>query len=63
MMKDREYLQEMAYIEAEKEDWEQKEIRELDMISVRKPGKIKILKETEYGRKEITRLAVNPIPL
>jgi len=62
-MKDREYLQEMAYIMAEKEDLEQKELRELDRITIRKPAKIKILKENEYGRKEINRLAVNPLPL
>jgi len=37
-MKDREYLQEMAYIEAEKEDMAQKELRELDRL--RKPAKI-----------------------
>ena len=62
-MKDREYLQEMAYIEAEREDLEQRELRELDRISGRKPAKIKVFKETKYGRKEISKLAVNPIPL
>lgn len=60
-MKDREYLQEMAYIEAEKEYFEQKEIEQLDKI--RLPAKITILKKDEYGNtRKVNNFAVNPLP-
>lgn len=47
MIKDKEYFQELAYLEAEKEEMFRKEMRELDQA--RKPAKIII--EYKNGKK------------
>jgi hypothetical protein len=60
-MKDREYLQEMAYIAAEKEDLEQKELRELDQL--RKPAKIIIQYHDGKRYRKLNRFNLNPVSL
>lgn len=59
MTKDREYYQELAYLEAEKEFQERKELEEYDQYT-QKPAKILIQK---HGERAITKFGVNPVPL
>ena len=56
-MKDREYLQEMAYIFAEKEDAENKELRELDQL--RKPAKIIIVNHNGKKYRKLPKSYIN----